>query len=473
MNKIICDICGTDYPETAPQCPICGCANAGGLTLTAQETGTGREKAAYTYVKGGRFSKSNVRKRLQSNLSEQDYLRGDEDEDEDEDIEQFEPRREANVFPADIPEYDDGDEDEEEDDDDDDYEDDQPSNRGLIITVIILFAAIIALVVYLAVWVLGLGIPLKSPRPTTPQSGLVQETPATESPTASTAVPCTSLTLSDKEVSLQKPGDTWQLEVEFAPSNTTDTVIFTSNHEDVVTVDENGLLTCVNKGIALITVTCGDVKAECTVSCETEAVTEPPEVPDDFELELDKEEFTLLKAGATCEIYSGELGAEYIKWTSEDESIVTIENGVVTAVGNGSTTVHGEFEDQKVSCKVHCDLPEDEEPTEEPTGEDEDPTEETTEAGLTVEGAGDCELLVNGRVSPYGDAQNADVDISVNESFELKLVDEDRNVIDVDWKVNKEGIVDIDGTTITGAAKGTVKLTTIVNGVTYTCIVRV
>ena len=26
MNKIICDVCGTAYPETSSQCPICGFA---------------------------------------------------------------------------------------------------------------------------------------------------------------------------------------------------------------------------------------------------------------------------------------------------------------------------------------------------------------------------------------------------------------------------------------------------------------
>ena len=26
MSKIICDICGTTYPETADCCPICGCS---------------------------------------------------------------------------------------------------------------------------------------------------------------------------------------------------------------------------------------------------------------------------------------------------------------------------------------------------------------------------------------------------------------------------------------------------------------
>ena len=29
MSKIICDICGTSYPDTADCCPICGCAKDG------------------------------------------------------------------------------------------------------------------------------------------------------------------------------------------------------------------------------------------------------------------------------------------------------------------------------------------------------------------------------------------------------------------------------------------------------------
>ena len=33
MSKIICDICGTTYPETAECCPICGCSNADAAEL--------------------------------------------------------------------------------------------------------------------------------------------------------------------------------------------------------------------------------------------------------------------------------------------------------------------------------------------------------------------------------------------------------------------------------------------------------
>ena len=57
MSKIVCEICGTTYPESANQCPICGSAKP--VDMQSTESGSG----AYTYVKGGRFSKSNVRKR--------------------------------------------------------------------------------------------------------------------------------------------------------------------------------------------------------------------------------------------------------------------------------------------------------------------------------------------------------------------------------------------------------------------------
>ena len=37
MNKIICDICGTTYPSSAENCPICGCNNAAAAELLAAD----------------------------------------------------------------------------------------------------------------------------------------------------------------------------------------------------------------------------------------------------------------------------------------------------------------------------------------------------------------------------------------------------------------------------------------------------
>ena len=70
MSKIICDICGTSYPETAIQCPICGCVRPGDIAIFNDELDTNEEKPVQTYtsVKGGRFSKSNVKKRNEGKL---------------------------------------------------------------------------------------------------------------------------------------------------------------------------------------------------------------------------------------------------------------------------------------------------------------------------------------------------------------------------------------------------------------------
>ena len=65
MSKINCDVCGTAYPETAAQCPICGCVRPAAGTAVPDSEDAPARNSNYTYVKGGRFSKANVRKRNQ------------------------------------------------------------------------------------------------------------------------------------------------------------------------------------------------------------------------------------------------------------------------------------------------------------------------------------------------------------------------------------------------------------------------
>ena len=63
MNKVICDVCGTSFPETSEQCPICGCAKLPTAPAVAAEDSqvAAEGTTAYSYVKGGRFSKANVK----------------------------------------------------------------------------------------------------------------------------------------------------------------------------------------------------------------------------------------------------------------------------------------------------------------------------------------------------------------------------------------------------------------------------
>jgi hypothetical protein len=65
MNKVICDICGTSYPDTATNCPICGFERDQMLSVLDEDIFLAEESVeeAPAAVKGGRFSHSNVRKR--------------------------------------------------------------------------------------------------------------------------------------------------------------------------------------------------------------------------------------------------------------------------------------------------------------------------------------------------------------------------------------------------------------------------
>jgi hypothetical protein len=65
------------------------------------------------------------------------------------------------------------------------------------------------------------------------------------------------------------------------------------------------------------------------------------------------------------------------------------------------------------------------------------------------------------------------VSIVIGQTFRLRVTNSAGEEADVIWTMNKEGIISINGTKVTGRAPGTVTLTTTVDGVTFTCIVRV
>ena len=44
-------------------------------------------------------------------------------------------------------------------------------------------------------------------------------------------------------------------------------------------------------------------------------------------------------------------------WTSDDETVATVHQGVVTAIGRGTTAVTAQIADKTINCVVECDLP--------------------------------------------------------------------------------------------------------------------
>lgn len=84
----------------------------------------------------------------------------------------------------------------------------------------------------------------------------------TEAPT----ITLTDLTVAPKKVNLEKVNDTCQLSAVKEPVNATGILNWESSNTGVATVDSTGKVTAKAQGTAIITVSCGDKKATCTVT---------------------------------------------------------------------------------------------------------------------------------------------------------------------------------------------------------------
>ena len=469
MDRVICDVCSMDYPATEAQCPICGCARSGVRQTSAGNTST-QDDGEYTPVKGGRFSKTNVRKRLKAAQIQPVPV-------------EIPTRAEKIQQPVEEPE-DDYDEDEEMDEDDGNV-----SNRTLIVIVALLLAAIVAVSSYIVLGVFGFN-------PFTGCTGCDTGTnPNTTTPTGTTApvlppedrIPCTGLTV-DSKITLVEKGGTMTLSYAVEPIDTTDTVEFVSSNPAVATVDAQGRVTAVGNGEATITITCGDFTQTCKVSCVLEGGDQPdvpstPTVPDEpdepmppFEIRSTDVSFKAKgyrwRAFKETDDFGDEEAAKFT-WKMDDESIATVVDGYVTVHAPGRTTLRVYYGSEEIAtCIIRCNWTETQQP--ETPDEPEDP--EIPDEPATP--AGEYFLKINNATHPYKyDGENsADVTINLNsnvKSFKLTVVNKDGAIInDVVWTMSKEGICSISGTTVKGLAEGTCRITAEYQGMSFVVFVR-
>lgn len=86
-------------------------------------------------------------------------------------------------------------------------------------------------------------------------------------------VPATGILLSDSSISWTSAGQTKQLNATLTPSDTTESVVWSSSDSSVATVSDGGLVTGVALGSAVITATAGSVSATCSVVIAPVTVT--------------------------------------------------------------------------------------------------------------------------------------------------------------------------------------------------------
>lgn len=436
MSKIICDVCGTSYPESSSQCPICGCVRSadvrgGGYS---DNSGTNSSNGEYTYIKGGRFSKANVKKRNRGETLTQSSL-----------------------------------------DKSNKKADKKHGNTGLVIAVIILILAILSVMAYIYFrFFRPTEKKQDTNRPASTAAATMNVTQQSSTPPTETteateetnlAGACTDIKISVSSVRFDKNGSVRLLDVTTVPLNTTDSVVFVSSDESVVTVNNDGKLQAVGSGEAEITITCGAISTTCRVVCDfesdttepsTEPVTEPVTVsPDNFKLL--KDDVTLSYKGESWICYNEDsvgIKAKDVVWSSDNEKVATVSNGKVVAVSTGVTTIRAKYEDMEATCVVRCSAA---------VGAYVEPTEpsETTESdGSTPTVDKTCTI------------SSTDVTIKVGEQFDLILRDAEGYPLEANWEVSN-GCCSAEGNIITGLAAGTAEVYCTYNDVKYTCIVRV
>ncbi len=463
MNKVICDICGTAYPDTAPKCPICGYAKT--ATETTAAGAEGHTSEGYTAVKGGRFSKQNVRKRNNSRAAERtgaERSRRGEKEESD--------------------------------------------NTGLVLVVIFLLVAIVAVVIYIGVKLFS------APATETPEPTYIQVTQPTATPTEPTTsgVACEKIQLSNQTIEFLNAGDTWNIVVRPTPSNTTDTITFESSAPEVVTVDETGLLTAVGGGEATITVTCGSITETCQVKCSfenppTQPSTDPnatvdpsapttattpattPTVPagpvdPNFTFEFntkfkdgEKWDITLTAQGITWKAYKNDLSVDpgAITWTTDDASICTIQNGIVTTVAPGKTQVHATYGGKTYTCIVRCKFEVTDVTPTTPTTPAQPDTDATT-APTTPTAPGNVEFDFAFRYSQYDEASGKwDTTLTQGETWKAYKNDLPVDPSTITWTTDNADVCTIKDGVVTAEGPGKTEIHATYGGKTYTCIVRV
>ncbi len=233
-----------------------------------------------------------------------------------------------------------------------------------------------------------------------------------------------------------KVGESVKLEAGVTPSNAYNREVIWSSSDESIAKVENGKVTAVNPGTAAITVKTVDggftKSIEFTVVLPVERVELNPK-----EEQLVTGELTKLVAT----VYPENATNKNVIWTTSDDSVVTVQNGIITAVGAGTATIEVITEDggHTSSCTVTVA----------------EPVVNVTEVSLDTE-----EWII-------GDGETV--------SLTATVYPENATNKNITWKSSDEGVATVEEGVVTAVGTGTaiITVTTEDGGFTATCVITV
>ena len=157
--------------------------------------------------------------------------------------------------------------------------------------------------------------------------------------TVKNRVPITSIEL-DRTAFLIEKGKGYTLSPTIYPSNATNKALSWSSSKESVATVENGRVTGIAKGTAIVTATATDgsgATASCTVTVTTDKLIQDITLCKSS-IKLKKDQTVLM----TAEIYPANATNQTLTWSSDDTSIATVnpQSGLVRGVGGGTTWIN-------------------------------------------------------------------------------------------------------------------------------------
>ena len=167
-------------------------------------------------------------------------------------------------------------------------------------------------------------------------------------------IPATAINLNSANYNFSQVGDNYRLVATVSPTNSTDTVKYTTSNPNVIEVFDNGTIVAKAKGSAVITATAGAKSATCNVVVGIPVSS----------VALNKNSHSFVFSNETTQLIATVLPNnatdKTLKWTSNNESVATVsETGVVTAKGSGSCTITATSvadSTKKASCTINVNI---------------------------------------------------------------------------------------------------------------------
>lgn len=239
-----------------------------------------------------------------------------------------------------------------------------------------------------------------------------------------------SISLNQSNLNLLK-GESSQIEASIEPQNVSDSsVTWTSTNSAVATV-ENGLVTAVGGGECdIVASTHNGFEAKChvTVSANPESIS------------FEASEVSVLigdKVTLTPILSPEDVTEKALTWASSDTNVATVEDGVVTCIGLGETSITA-----------------------------------TTVNNLTAE----CKVIVNPILAETITLDQTEVEVPIGETFTLTATISPDNTTDntVTWASSDPEVATVEDGVVTCVGVGEAIITaTTTNGLTATCTVKV